>query len=60
MEQAVQLFELIGRVILAGTVALAPGIIFWLVVTSIAITVQQLRRAILESEGVGKEEMLLT
>jgi Na+/serine symporter len=60
MEQVLQLVELFGSVIVAGILALAPGIVFWLAVTSIVITAQQLKRAILESEGVGQEEMLLT
>lgn len=60
MEQLLQLVELVGRVILVGLFALAPGVILWLVVTGVVMTARRLRHTLLESKGVAHKKLLFT
>lgn len=60
MEQLLPLVELIGRVILVGLFALAPGVILWLVVGVVVMTARRLRHTLLESMGVAYRKLLFT
>ncbi|MFC2046613.1 hypothetical protein ACFLTC_03730 [Chloroflexota bacterium] len=59
MESILQVGELIAHVILTGMFALAPGIIVWLAVTTIALAIRKLKRVGISSLTKAEEEMLL-